>query len=75
MKKDKKDRISELTRISRTRELTQEEQTERAALRQEYMAEWRRGAVETLESVRVVTPDGKEHKLKKKVENIDDYKS
>jgi uncharacterized protein YnzC (UPF0291/DUF896 family) len=75
MRQDKKDRISELTRISRTRELTEEEQTERAALRQEYLAEWRRGAVETLESVRVVTPDGKEHKLKKKVENIDDYKS
>jgi uncharacterized protein YnzC (UPF0291/DUF896 family) len=75
MTQEKKDRISELTRISRARTLTAEEQAERAALRQEYLAEWRRGAVETLESVRVVTPDGKEHKLKKKVENIDDYKS
>ena len=34
----KKDRISELTRISRERELTAEEQTERQALREEYLA-------------------------------------
>jgi uncharacterized protein YnzC (UPF0291/DUF896 family) len=66
MTQEKMDRISELTRISRLRALTPEEQTERAALRQEYLEEWRRGATETLESVRIVTPDGKEHPLKKR---------
>ena len=50
MEQAKKDRISELTRISRTRELTEEEQTERQALRQEYLAEWRKGTIEALES-------------------------
>ena len=33
MEQEKKDRISELTRISRERELTAEEQAERQALR------------------------------------------
>lgn len=70
MTPEKMDRISELTRISRQRELTPEEQAERAALRQEYIEEWRRGATQTLESVRIVTPDGREHKLKKKTGGI-----
>ena len=54
MTQEKMDRISALTRLSRERALTAEEETERAALRQEYLADWRRGAIETLESVRVV---------------------
>lgn len=66
MTQEKMDRISELTRNSRERELTPEEQAERAALRQEYIEEWRRGTIETLESIRIVTPDGRERKLKKK---------
>ena len=37
MEQKKIDRISELTRISRERELTEEEQKERAALRREYI--------------------------------------
>ena len=39
MIKEKMDRISELTRISRERELTEEEKIERQALREEYLAE------------------------------------
>jgi uncharacterized protein YnzC (UPF0291/DUF896 family) len=70
MTQEKMDRISELTRTSRQRALTPEEQAERAALRQEYIKEWRRGTIETLESVRIVTPDGREHKLKKKIEDM-----
>ena len=35
------DRISELTRIARERELTPDEQAERKALREEYIADWR----------------------------------
>ena len=55
---EKMDRISELTRISRERELTEEEKTERQALREEYLAEWRRGTIETLESLRIEKEDG-----------------
>ena len=66
MIKEKMDRISELTRISRERELTEVEQSERQALRQEYLAEWRRGTIETLESLRIENPDGTIVPLKKK---------
>lgn len=37
MKQEKIDRISELTRISRERELTEDEKVEREALRREYI--------------------------------------
>lgn len=66
MTEEKKNRISELTRISRERALTVEETAERMALREEYLADWRRGALETLESVYIIGADGKEHKLPKK---------
>lgn len=66
MIKEKMDRISELTRISRERELTEEEKIERKALREEYLAEWRRGTIETLESLRIQNPDGTIEPLKKK---------
>ena len=66
MIQEKMDRISELTRISRERELTEAEKTERQALREEYLAEWRRGTIETLESLRIENPDGTVVPLKKK---------
>ena len=66
MIKEKMDRISELTRISRERELTEDEKLERKALREEYLAEWRRGTIETLESLRIENPDGTIVPLKKK---------
>ena len=50
MTEEKKNRISELTRISRER----------------YLADWRRGTLETLENVYIIGADGKEHKLPKK---------
>ena len=59
MEKAKMDRISELTAISRQRELSEEEKAERQALREEYLADWRRGALEVLENTYVVGPDGK----------------
>ena len=55
-----------LTRISRERALTPEETAERLALREEYLADWRRGTLETLENVYIIGEDGKEHKLPKK---------
>lgn len=60
------DRISELTALSRQRELTEEEKAERKALREEYLADWRRGALEVLENTYVVGPDGKKRKLGKR---------
>ena len=66
MTEEKKNRISELTRISRERALTPEKTAERLALREEYLADWRRGALETLENVYIIGADGKEHKLPKK---------
>ena len=62
----KKDRISELTRISRERELTAEEQTERQALREEYLASWRESVVGTLENTYLVDEKGNKTKLPKK---------
>ena len=42
MDKIKVDRINELARIAKERELTEEEKTEQAALRAEYISEFRR---------------------------------
>ena len=66
MTEEKKARISELTRISRERELTAAEQTERQALREEYLADWRRSTIETLENVYIENLDGSVTKLPKK---------
>ena len=41
MEKTKVDRINELARLSKTRELTEEEKTEQKQLRAEYLAEVR----------------------------------
>ena len=66
MEKTKLDRINELARLAKERELTSEELSERDTLRREYVAEWRRGAEQVLENTYIQTPDGKKHKLQKK---------
>ena len=66
MEQAKMDRISELTRLSRERELTEAEKKERVALRREYLDEWKRGAEATLSTTFVVGPDGVKRPLKKK---------
>ncbi len=43
MEKVKIDRINELARLAKERELTEAERQEQAELRQEYLAEFRRG--------------------------------
>ena len=68
MEQTKLDRINELARLAKERELTEAEQTERAALRREYIEEWRRGTIELLENTYIVTPDGVKHKLPKRGE-------
>ena len=66
MENSKLERINELARLAKERELTAEELQERDTLRKEYIAEWRQGAIAVLENTYVVTPDGKKHKLQKK---------
>ena len=60
------DRISELTAISRVRELTEAEQAERKALREEYLADWRRSTIDVLENTYIVDEKGNKRKLEKK---------
>lgn len=66
MENSKFQRINELARIKKERELTAEETAERDALRKEYLDEWRKGAIEVLENTYIQTPDGKKHKLQRK---------
>lgn len=66
MEQAKKDRISELTRISRERELTEAEKTEREVLRAEYLSEWREGVKQTLDNTYIQRPDGSREKLNRK---------
>ncbi len=60
------DRINELTRISRSRELSADEQKERAILREEYIAASRRSLASTLDNTYIVDEDGNKTKLKMK---------
>ena len=66
MENSKLERINELARLAKERALTQEELRERDALRKEYIAEWRQGAIAVLENTYIQTPDGKKHKLQRK---------
>lgn len=60
------ERISELTRLSRERELTPDELTERAALRAEYIQDWRKSTINVLENTYIVDEKGNKRKLSKK---------
>ena len=66
MEQEKIERINELTRLSRERELTHEELVEREALRREYLDGFRQNARAVLENVRLKRPDGTLEPLKKK---------
>ena len=66
MEQKKIDRINELARLAKQRELTAEELAERDALRKEYIEDWRRCTIAVLENTYIQTPDGKKHKLPKK---------
>ena len=66
MENSKINRINELARLAKERDLTAEEITERDALRKEYIAEWRRGAEQVLDNTFVIGPDGVKRKLEKK---------
>ena len=66
MDHDKIERINELTRISRERELTQTEQTERAALRREYLDGFRANMEDVLQHVMLRDDQGEIRPLQKK---------
>ena len=66
MEHEKVLRISELTRISRERELTEAEQAERATLRQQYLSEFRQSVQQTLENTSIRELDGAVRPLRKK---------
>lgn len=66
MKKEKMDRLSEFTRLAKERELTEEEQAERCALREEYLAEWRNSTQSVLDNTYILDECGNKQKLKKK---------
>lgn len=67
MENSKLERINELARLAKERALTAEELAERDSLRREYIAEWREGALQVLDNTYIQTPDGKKHKLQRKV--------
>ncbi len=68
MTNSKLERINELARIARERELTPEEIAEREVLRKEYLAEWRLGAEQVLDNTYIVDRNGVKKKLRKKYE-------
>ena len=63
MENTKLQRINELAKLAKERELSAEEIQERDALRKEYISEWRKGFIEVLENTYVQTPDRKKTKL------------
>ncbi len=69
MEQAKLDRINELAALSKRRGLSEEEKSEREILRKEYIADWRRGAEQTLSRVVFVEADGKKTPLRKKGDN------
>ena len=66
MDKEKIDRINELARIKKERGLTAEELNEQAALRREYIDEFKQNVHATLKNVRIQNADGSLSELQKK---------
>ena len=66
MEHRKIERINELARKQKTTGLTASEVEEQAALRQEYLREFRKGMEAMLEGVVIQRPDGSKEPLRKK---------
>lgn len=66
MEQAKIDRINELAHLAKERALSEEELSERDALRREYIEEFRRATIDVLEHTYIQTPDGKKHPLPRK---------
>ena len=66
MEKEKLDRINYLARKKKAEGLTEEETKEQAALREEYLREFRASFGGILENTYLQRPDGTKEKLQKK---------
>ena len=66
MTEEKINRINELARIAKERELTAEEQAERAVLRREFIDAYVGNLRATLDNTVIVRPDGTKEKVKPK---------
>lgn len=66
MNQEKIDRINELARLAKQRELTPEEQEERQKLRREYIDAFKASLIGTLESTYIVDEKGNKKKIEKK---------
>lgn len=64
MNQQKLDRINELTKISRQRELTDDEKAEREQLRAEYRKSFLQSLSGQLDNITLVDPDGTKTNLK-----------
>ena len=70
MEKEQIERINELARKKKTVGLTAEETEEQAALRAQYLREFRANMEATLQAVRVEQADGTYKPLEKKVKKV-----
>ena len=70
MEQKKIDRINELSRLTRERELTNEEKADREVLRREYIDSFKASLIGQLENTSILYPDG----TKKKITAKDDKK-
>ncbi len=68
--KDKLNRINELAKIAKERELTKEEADERAVLRKEFLENFRAGFRQQLSNIKVVQPGELEEELEEEIEEI-----
>lgn len=66
MEKSKIDRINELARIKKERELTEEEKNEQDKLRKEYIESWRASTISLLENTYIVDEKGNKRPLSPK---------
>lgn len=66
MEQKKIDRINELAHLAKERELTTEEQEERAILRREYIDSFKRSLVSQLETTYIVDEKGNKTKVQRK---------
>lgn len=71
MEKAKMERISELTRISRARPLTDAETEERELLRSEYLRDFRASIAGILDNSVIVRPDGSRERVSERKKSSD----
>ena len=70
MDKKQIDRINELARKKKAEGLTEAEAAEQAALRQQYITEWRENTRAMLDGIVIQRPDGTTEPLKKKSPSV-----